>query len=908
MNRAAWVFFIFLSLSQAWAWEVVVSDRVKVVYPSEGLREYALEVAREAEAALDVLEPLFGPRSDKVVLRLNDKVDLFNAYATPIPRRSIELLAPVPAGDLIDLRGPSITYLLLVHELTHTRQLTYTEKPGGRKPLRLGLVTELTAPLPPAWFVEGVATYMESRFTPGGRFDWAYTQGLLNSLFIDGKNFPDLADMSLYTYQDWPSGQTRYLLGVRFVGYLIEKHGWESILKTLQQYNGGFLFPPSFAAAWKRANGSSLQEEWRSWVGQERRRATAFAAVAVTGSQLAKGGYDPVVSPDGRLLAYQGKYGVWVMNRDGSHARRLARVRTQKLWWADSQTLVYSRYVREGDGVVSDVFALDANSGRETRLTRGLHARLAAPGPDGCFYYVRDRSGEPSSLRRLCKGEEEVLWRAAGGEHLVGLAVSPGGQIALSVWHGGVVDLALLEGGRLRYLLPGRLRVSPPAAPPDPCAGGGQELGSCYERNRYQHVSPTWDGDYALLFRADESGVWDLYKLSLPEGKVTRLSASLSGVFGVSFYNGVMFTAEMVDDGYAIVTLPALELPLKSAKPSLSAFKSFCSGKHPTPVAEQPAGRPVVGRSGCPASAPIYWRSPERSVRQLPYSPWSSLAPYGWLSYPAVYGLQPAIEVSVYGLDDTGVYSYRLSGGYSPQSTGFLDGAYAYLAAGVGAGVDLVGGTSPFGFTLRVGAWPSGRFSIEAGALVGVASQGYWDSWAWRGELEAGPVWDGGWRIEWSANARLGREDRDPWGYLKNGGYLGAAAGAVGADSYWRGYGGAAWTFETLSSKPTFEVAAGITRGVVWDSRLVVSDDIALRLRLRKSFKSELRTADGWLALERVTLSSGLDFAYNLGYGYGGEVGLYADSVWFYALPLSMGLRLGYFMGSWWVSVEPGVW
>jgi len=903
MKKAIWL-FAFLLLARAAAWEQVESQRVRVVYPDPALAAYAADVARQAEAALDVLEPLFGPRDGKVVLRLNDEVDWFNAYATTLPRRSVELLAPAPAGDLIDLRSPSITYLLLVHELTHTQQLTYTEKPDGKEPLRLGLVTELSAPMPPAWFVEGIATYMESRFTPGGRLDWAHTQGLLNALFMDDQAFPDLAEMSLYTYRDWPSGQTRYLLGVRFVGYLIEKHGWDSILKTLQQYNDGLILPPSFAAAWQRANGSSLLEEWRGWLGEERRRATAYAAVAVIGNQLVEGGYDPVISPDGRLLAYQGRYGVWVMNRDGSHARRLARVRTQKLWWADNQTLVYSRYVREGDGVVSDVFALDARSGRETRLTRGRHARLAAPGPDGCLYYVRDRSGEPSSLRRLCEGEEDVLWQAAGGEHLLGLAVSPGGQIALSVWRGGVVDLALLEGGRLRYLLPGRLQVSPPAAPPDPCAGGGQELGSCYQRDFYQHVSPAWDGDYTLLFRADESGVWDLYKVSLPEGRVTRLSASFGGIYGASSYDGVMFAAEMVSGGYAVVALPALGEPVRPAK--AASGSRHCSLPYPQP-APQETGSKTGERAGCLAAAPASWELPEVDLEQGSYSPLSSLPPYGWLVLPAFYGPQPALEFSLYGLDDTGVYSYRVSGGYSPRATGPLGGGYAYLAAGVNAGVDLAGSTAPLGFTLRAGSWPSGGFSIESGVLLGLASAGYYDRWNWRASLEAGPVWDGGWGFESSASARLGLEDRDPWGYLKNGGYAGLVSSWNAAGGVLQGYGGAVWAVEPFGFKLALEANLSGGRGVSLVSGPAPAGGVLAQFRLRHSFETEWRTPDGWLALERLTLAPGGRVWYDGAPGYGAELGVYADSVWFYVLPLSIGVRGGY-AGGWWWQLELGPW
>ncbi|WP_456481044.1 TolB family protein [Oceanithermus sp.] len=901
MKRAAVVLAVLAWAAQAWAWGQVESERVRVLYPRQELAAYAEEVLLEAEAALDVLEPLFGPREGRVVLRVNDSVDWFNAYATPVPRRTVELLAPVPAGPLIDLRSPSVTYLLLVHELTHTRQLTYREQPGGKQPLRLGLVTELSAPMPPAWFVEGVATYMESRYTPGGRLDWAYTQGLINAL-LEEDTFPDLAEMGLYTYRDWPSGQTRYLLGVRFVQYLIERHGWDTVLATLQHYNTGLLVPPSFAAAWERASGTSLADEWTGWVARERERSKAYAAAALPAGELMAAGIRPAVSPDGRRVAYWNGGYVWVANADGSGARRLARVRPQRLWWRDDGSLVYSRYVREGDGVASDLFALDVASGREQRLTRGLHVRLGAPSPDGCLYFVRERAGEPATLGRWCEGRVEEVWRAPGGEHLVGLALSPNGRVALAVAHGGVVDVALLEGGRLRYLAAGPLDVELPAPPPDPCAGGGAELGDCFARDRYQHLQPSWDGDASLLFIADEGGVFDLYRIELPEEKITRLSASLGGVVDAAAREGNYLVAEVGGKGHVLRWLAPLEAPvaLRTTRP---ADHTFCGGDASRPqVADAPV-QTTGARQGCGDLALGGWQVPERPSRRTTYRPWPSLKPYGWLLYPTVAGDAPAWEASVYGLDDSRLYSYRLSAGYAPVS----GSAYGYLALGVGAGVDLAGPTRPLGFTLRAGAWPAGG-GVAFGVLPGLASAGDWDRWSWRAGVEAGPVWSttAGWQAEYHSFARAGWEDRDPWGYLTGGGYGGVYAGT----GYAWGLAGAAWRPGLQSS---FALEARLLGGYgipVLLGAAPVGDGLGGEARLRYAFKPEWRSLDGWMALERLTLAPAAHVRYDPAadrWSYGADLGLYADVVFLYVVPLPLGLRAGW-DGGWWWRVELGAW
>ncbi|WP_457636730.1 hypothetical protein [Oceanithermus sp.] len=868
MKRLRWV-LLLLFLGRALAWQQVVSDRVEVLYPEPALKAYAAEVARQAEAALDVLEPLFGKRPGRVVLQLNDRVDWFNAYATTIPRRSVELLAPMPASSVIDLRSPSVTYLLLVHELTHTRQLTFRQKPNGKEPPRFGLVSELSAPMPPAWFTEGIATFMESRFTPGGRLDWAHTQALLNGLLQEEGKMPDLADMSLYTYRDWPSWQTRYLLGVRFVDYLIEKHGWEAVLKTLRQYNGGFLVNPPFASAWRAAAGTDLREEWRGWVDLERKRQAAYASVALPFERFLDNAAQPAVSPDSRRLAFVRDGYVWLAAADGTAPRRLAPAHPQKLWWADNHTLLYSRYFHEGDAVVSDVFALDADSGRETRLTRDRHARLAAPAPNGCFYYLRSRMGQADAVVEHCAQGERTVWQAGEGERVVGLAVSPGGRVALSVWHRGNVDLALIEGGKLRYLAAGRLAVRPPAPPPDPCAGGAANLGPCPRGSYHQHLDPVWNGDYELAFRADEGGVFDLYRLSFPTGRIERLTVLPGGVEG----------AAVAADGYLVSTLGPDGSQV--GRPALAA--------EPVRLLDEAA----------PSTTPV----PQTELRLESYSPLPSLAPYGWLFYPAAHGGQPSLEAAVFGLDDTRTYSYRLAFGYAPLSSGPLGGSYAFLQAGWRAGVDLVGSTAPLGFTLRAGAWPSSSFSIESGVMLGMASTGAWDRWSWRVGAEAGPVWDGVWGLHWHATGRLAREKRDPWGYLDGGGYLNAAAG----NGYELFSTVAAWQIEPFGLKTSLEARLIAGQGVYLGPGVDGGSGAVVEARLRYSRPTRWRSGDGWLALERLTFAPGLRAWYDGSPGYGAELGLYADITWLYMAPIPIGFRVGYADGWWW-RLEVGPW
>lgn len=106
------------------------------------------------------------------------------------------------------------------------------------------------------------------------------------------------------------------------------------------------------------------------------------AALAFVGSVPASGGRtvlqqrDPVISPDGRLIAYTSfsgtsKHGLLiVMRRDGTHARMLASARAGKPWWSpDGKLIAY---------LDRDVYVVSPTGGRSHRLS---HEYSANGGP-----------------------------------------------------------------------------------------------------------------------------------------------------------------------------------------------------------------------------------------------------------------------------------------------------------------------------------------------------------------------------------------------------------------------------------------------------------------------------------------------------------------------------------------------
>ena len=253
------VILLLLSFQLAFAAQEVVAPRVKVIFSDPAETAYAERVAAEAERALDVLIPLFGFAPPPITLRLENTTDVYNALASPLPRPGVGLRLLFPTEVALGYRAGDELRLLLLHELTHIMQFSNLAGRGG---LRLGLVGENVANVPPAWLVEGLAAWDESEFTTGGRRNDALTRGLVASAVRAG-TAPSLADASLATYSAWPGGQSKYLFGVGFTNYLIRQHGFEALKKALALHNAaGFLRP--FEGSWRLAVGTDLAAEWRA--------------------------------------------------------------------------------------------------------------------------------------------------------------------------------------------------------------------------------------------------------------------------------------------------------------------------------------------------------------------------------------------------------------------------------------------------------------------------------------------------------------------------------------------------------------------------------------------------------------------------------------------------------------------
>ena len=901
-----------------------MSPRTRVLFSDPDIEAYAVRVAARAEDALDVLAELFGAVPELTTIRLDSGTDLYNAIAPPLPRPHVVMPALFPALPQVDPGSQDPLYALLLHELTHVAQLAYLERPPGVAHLpRLGLVGETVAPLPPGWLLEGLAVWVAGTHAPGGQVVDTRSRGILHALALEGE-WPSLEEVSLLSHMTWPAGEARYLLGGAFVDYLVDEFGWEAILASLREANAGW-YPLPFETAWQRSTGAELEEAWRAWSALVEEEAASASAGAAGASirQLTEGGSaSEVLSPDpaGRRLAWRPAGGGLLLSElstgpDGrkrltSTRRLLPPSRSPvSLDWLDDHRLLYSRLL-PGTARYFGVFEFDLSTGVERRLGRVTRARFVRADPAGCVVYVRDVVSEGSTLMRLCSGEApRTLYRAPPGSHLVGIDVSESGRIAVAVWRAGRVVLALLEDHVLRSLGTGSAGVSAPgpafsgsavASAAGPANSGSVDPPHAWPDDALQVVigdssvalDPAWDGDDTLLFRSDRGGVFDLYRVRLPDRTVERLTAVIGGAYTPTPLGDEVLFARIGGEGVDLAVAPGVATPLAVGGGDETAALPDTTAKATGGVLP-PAGFTV-----------------------RPYTPWRSLAPFGWIPQVELVDLRPlslAASATLLGQDRSGDHGYAVTAGYRPHlggplAGGWLSARYDYRATDA---FDLFQRPPPWGFGVRAGVWPHRphlgqleematgitvefRVRRRLSDLLAVAR-------AQAGALHLPSV--AGLQPDARLDLILSGRYSDLWGYdaygPRSSAHLLWSAGPAGG-------AGAAWLEASQVWRPSPELP--LTTSVVLRAGYRPPPPAPLdtgplvgfaTFGARKSLPVGWRYADGLVALERLTAEARIHGGFDGGFSVAGDVSLWADTMVRYGAPVSLGGSVGY-AGGWW--------
>jgi hypothetical protein len=261
------------------------ADDMMVVYLSED-NEYILpHLSRCFINSLNFHKAVFGYEPDeKITVLLQDFDDYGYAGASAIPANYLTI--GIEPFEYVYETSPTNERInwVMSHELLHivaldkpapadekARKIFFGKVPPiAEQPLSM-IYSYLTVPrlYAPRWYHEGLAVFMETWMAGGfGRALGGYDEMVFRTMVHDDAYFYDTVGLeSEGKAIDFQVGQISYLYGTRFVTYLADQYGPDSLVEWL---NRGPGTKASYRAQFKQVYGTGLDDEWKRWIEWER--------------------------------------------------------------------------------------------------------------------------------------------------------------------------------------------------------------------------------------------------------------------------------------------------------------------------------------------------------------------------------------------------------------------------------------------------------------------------------------------------------------------------------------------------------------------------------------------------------------------------------------------------------------
>lgn len=485
-------------------WRTLETPNFRVHF-YEGEESLAQRTAGALERSRLLLAPAFPALpAGRTEVVLADHTDDANGMATAFPYDAIHLVA-TPPDSLSELNDFADWLLsLTAHEYVHVIHVNVRSGAPALIDSVFGKVLLPNGFVPP-WLTEGMAVLHESG--PGhGRNASALFDMYARAMVLEGGLFP--LHVVSNPPLDWPLGNMWYLLGGRFLSFLHERYG-ASGLRDFVAEQGRWVWPFAIGVvAEDTLGGKDFQTLWGEFGRALRARydtqverlrlgpVTSPEWITRRGAQV----LHPRWSPDGSFVAYwdrglDGPQGIRRTTPAGADMGLAADIPangTFALLSANEAIVAVQDYYRYY-WLWSDLWRVDLDSGRRTRLTTGERATDPDVRPGGAWvaYVARIAPGE-MALRRLWleDGRIETLFHLPGAQVYLPRISPDGRRIAFELQIEARRDVAVWEDGRV-------VRVTNDDA---------------------IDTSPEWLPDGRLLFSSDRTGVYDLYLFEAEAG------------------------------------------------------------------------------------------------------------------------------------------------------------------------------------------------------------------------------------------------------------------------------------------------------------------------------------------------------------------------------------------------------
>lgn len=498
-------------------WRTIVTEHFRIHF-HQGEEQLAEEFSGTVEAIYDTMteELVWTPRRRTHVV-LIDRTDAANGFAGSVPYNAITIFVTGP-GESSQLADYEDWFTgIQTHEFTHTLHIDSNHGVVRAARWTVGRIAS-TNRLSPAWMVEGLATFQETRHTNGGRGRAPIVEMVLRTAALED-DFPGLGRMDGYQAQP-PAGGIRYLFGQDFIRHIADREDPDVWTRWIHTYGSSvpYLLPGRFVL------GGPLHKLHRRW--KKDRLAAARTVVAeleaeapLTRADLLTDPLDscraPAFSPTGDRLVWscasprEGNQ-IWTAEPDGSNPRVLVQDRgaSRISFRPDGKAFAYAgTHIVNRFNTWSDVYLMDLASGSVRALTSGARARDPDFSADGQRLFMVTNAVQNNQLEVATVDRSRTqLTDFTDHTQISTPVVHPDGRIlAASVWRHGRRDLWLMDardGALIRRLT----------------------TDDAIERE------PRWSHDgKTLYFASDRTGIPQIHAIDLAEERLWQVTHVATG-------------------------------------------------------------------------------------------------------------------------------------------------------------------------------------------------------------------------------------------------------------------------------------------------------------------------------------------------------------------------------------------
>jgi hypothetical protein len=570
-------------------WEQVETEHFLIVYRHPD-RVYVDELLTFCEDVYVKITDFFKSYPRKITVVILDKVDYANGWMTALPLRiDLILTAPHDTG----LITPSEDWLKLVftHEFTHYVHLSMHEGLFNVLSWVLGPEVALGGSFfIPGWMLEGITTNTETIFTTGGRGRSAFFEMQYKAPVMEGSLFN--FDQAAYGSNFPPYGRI-YVAGYILVDHILRAYGRDAFTRIMEKYLAFPFFGPW--AAIQEVTGKSGQEVFADLKKslEERYRADKNIPSGFLLSPDRIGSFThPQPTAKGLYIYKSDMERFPAIERldilDKTEAEILPVALTDSSSFsaaADGRRIYfttmdfdYRDYTQEE--AISDLYALDADTGKERRITTGAHLRHPAVSPDGTRLVAVQQVQSYSRLVSVDPdtGGLEILFSRAQS-NVYNPSFSPdAGLLTFILDVRGFQDVYVLDtdeaaGGAVP-------ETDPRAYVTDVNAGLARAV---LGPDIHEEFFPVFIDDHRLLFSSDRSGSLSLYIADL-SGAVHELLKDPVGAYcGVAVEDTLIY-GSYSSKGSCLKTI---------ALPDASSSAALSSETQPYPAAPEWTGSSV---------------------------------------------------------------------------------------------------------------------------------------------------------------------------------------------------------------------------------------------------------------------------------------------------------------------------